>query len=709
MAEYNAKGNGLLLSQMDWENETAVAALLEELVSRKRKDNMEFEASTSMNWAWYEGRQDLVLSPLRDNSPLVPLPNPDGRIERFYNQIGPLMNQLVAILASEPVNPSTLPATDDFADMLVARRQTQFLSYYHNKLRIKSLVRKNDLQTTVTGDSYIKVSWNPSIGPQIDFADYFGGALKPKEILDLDLGDGETLRSRGFKSTKNAVGDIECDVVNATNLYWGPIGSEFRHAEWVIEVSEISRDEAAGDYGMNPEELVDGIGETARVYRAADYSRIEGWRNKDRDCVPKIELWAPRSSRIPHGLHLTMIGGKLYRPDGLMAPRGPDGEKWPWYANPYWHGEVPYVPFRFGQAPDRMHGICLVSQLLSPQHDLNQRMAQCSEIMDSAGYPVYWAAEGAIVNEEEMVAVGGGIRTYNQGYERPQKEEASSIPGSMFAQISLIMRMMQDIASVHAASLGQNPSGSRSNEQNEGLRQADEQPIAALLDERRDSWEQVFRRVLALGHQYIKEPRMLRVLGHDMAWSSLTLTGKDLVGEHAGVPGVDYFEVQVDTIGLPRGRMAAVNWVNALAKGGWLDPQNADDRRLVREMLRIGKLRQNADPRIMAAEVQYEEMMALMAGQFVQPAPGELHDEHRSVLRQYIQSPRFKRHPPQVQVMFLAHDRMHLQLMAKDTATERFTAEQVIAQVAAEFGLGQTQAQQPQPPAPQMASPAVAA
>lgn len=620
-------------------------------LSEKEEYNAVFERQAQLNMAWYLGYQYLVWDDAVDS--LIQMPVRESHRPRLvYNKIMPRLETIIGWMCREKIEFEVRPATDDDADTDIARTGTSVLRYYQDKLEYDSIDERSMRWALMTGDGFIKVCWDPTKGEMFNAAEMAGVT--------------ESEFKKTYKMDPNLqLGEVDVYTPSSLSLYW-PVGTDFENADWVVEVNERSVAYVAERYEVEPEELLGGNAkvENAMLYRASDIgpTGVTKKHKPDGQSCVVAELWVKKSKKLPKGWHAVMCNGKVLKSQ----------------PNPYNHGKIPYVQFKPIEVPDRPHGACYVDQLIGPQSDYNRSKNQQVENRELMANPFVLYQKGSIQRFDQWNSRPGGMREYLT--KAPEVVPGASMPSMTITQEARTEQDMQDIVGVHDASEGQNPTGVRSASAITALQEKDENRMSTGQRRRRDGHKRVGRLILQTAAQFVREERMTKVLGADDQMEYVKFKGSMLKGENMG-PGIDYFDVQIATDGMPKTRSAALSTAEMLIRAGALQPAaNPDDRDLLFRLTDIGS-DLNVDDAILDRKTARLENEQLTQGQWVEPRDFDDHDVHLREHKMYEKRGFFRNAPPEVQAMHLAHRQKHELLMAKQSLRAQIVMQQAMQEM----------------------------
>lgn len=642
----------LSLHELDFDDESKVLAFVSDAQQLKQRVNRQRELESIQNIAWYVGHQELMIS----KGGLSRLPNPYNRVRLTYNQILPQVEIVVSRMGFEPIHYDVLPDGTATDEMRAASLRTAVLrGYAEEVLDFAELDETVNLWAAIAGEAFVKVTWDPYAGADID-------ALG-------ELGMTEAQYRNTFKTDEVQLktGDVCVRDVQTFNLFHGPDGARFEDAEWVLEANERTKGYLKERYDLDDDELAEigsGDGEYL-IHRLEDISPTGAIaeRDSDSDTVVVWELWVRACGSLPKGRHVVIAGKKILRNQD----------------NPYNHRRIPYVRIPYHIVPGWSHGLSLVSNLRGPQSDLNKNMSQQVENRQLMANPFILARRNSLVNESEWNDLVGGVRHFT-GDQPPQIVPGVGMPNSTLQTLTQTKTFIQDLTAAHDVSQAKVPSGVKSGVAINTLKESDEARINRYARRRRKFWERVGELVLLTLEQFATEERYVQVLGKNRRWEVVAFTGEQLRGE--GRPGLKQYRVRVRTNGLPKSRVAQTELVNSLLERGvfQLPP---DQQRVVFQMLDLGDIGGGYDPKDADRQRARLENEMMLHGQYAQVRQFDDDETHQIEHKEFMRSEEFRQLDPRIQTLFEAHDLEH----DKNKIRRNLKARMLVQQVAAEIGL----------------------
>ena len=556
---------------VDWTNDDQVAGFVSVVLDDKHELNQEIERQSEMNSAWYRGLQQLFWS--NRSRRLVTQPNPNGRVRLVHNEMLGLIDGYAAKLSEDNISLGCERATDDITDYMKCYVQSRVLAAYQKLLGFETLIDENDLQTVCSGEGFIKVVWDSE-----------KGALAAPEDLELSPADMDMSPEEFEKALPEIaelrIGDLCVKSIDTFNIFWGPEGTTFDEADYVIEVYEKSKAHVMDRYGLTADEVNEGGDANRHRVRNAGYARRQEYGNVtgervNNENVVVAELWVAAKKNIPgleRGRHVIWINGKVPENDSI----------------PYDHGQIPIVYWQLQYVPGCYRGHTPVTDLIPPQRNINSAVSQFAENRERMANPVWVVAQSSIVDESEWVAVVGGVRQY-RGEKPPALEQGAAMPNSVLMMIDKDKKAMENIMAMRDVSNAKNPAGARSGSMLSLLKEGDDQRLNRVAKRRRTAYKKVGELMLSTLAQYATERRIIHVAGDDSEPITVAFSGGNIESPDGN------YNVVLNTRGSHRSMSARQSAVETAAQAGFLNPQDPRDRSLVLESLELGETPHNVD------------------------------------------------------------------------------------------------------------------
>lgn len=608
---------------------------LDSYLSSSREIRRRHEGQWFVNLAYFLGHQWVQY----DGRSLYEPALEPWQIKIVDNRVQPIT--LVAVAKMTKNRPSFVgvPATSDDTAIAAARLAERNLSEKWTTLDLQIKLRAALTWAQTCSIGYWKICWDKGAGREAlvlaneqgqIVKDEYGAPMTPAKAQVIP----EELRG-GIQEKRIAMGEIRCDVRSPFQVFPDPLSGEegLGSAEWVIEETVQSLDYARSRFDFDGEAdtslnegtmeamLPGGIGQRgAQQYRG----------------VKIREFWAKPSSTYPRGKHIVWVGSTVLAENDLS---------YPW---------LPYVAFRGTPVPGRYYPDAPVTQLISPQTELNKRKAQIAENAARIGNPTLLVPEG--LDYEYSGLPGGEMRYQNTGgpSDVPSFLQQPEVPGYIREDISRIEAALQEISGQRDVSKGMVPSGVTAASAINLLQEADDTRIGPEIADMEHTLAQAGQRIHWLTQKYYTDERMLRIAGEDGAWDIIPFRGKQLDGS-------DTIQVQAGS-SMPRSKaakQAAIQEILNLLLQYGMAPKERDLRRAFQEYDVGGLERLFADLGEDERQIQRENMLMASSGEPMEINSFDNDAAHVEGHEQFQKSAGYDRLPDEAKAAFEEHTAAH--------------------------------------------------
>ena len=153
--------------KLSWSDDAQLAQFCEDAWEHRSAEQQRAEQWGELVAAWYEGNQYLALTNVgMTNASDVRLATLDdfGRNRYVFNLFAPHLDQFVAKVAMDPLEPEAVPRSGSLPDLDAARLQTGVCQYYRDLLDLQHT--KDELMKIIAMDAmgFTKVVWDPLAG-----------------------------------------------------------------------------------------------------------------------------------------------------------------------------------------------------------------------------------------------------------------------------------------------------------------------------------------------------------------------------------------------------------------------------------------------------------------------------------------------------------------------------------------------------------------
>jgi hypothetical protein len=481
---------------------------LNDLVAASRNVRRKIERQMLLNLAFEEGRQWLAVD--RSGRLFKPAIEPWRELV-VDNRIRPVVRTEIAKMTKTRPQWVAVPRTADDEDIAAARLAERALEWQFNQLDLLRKLRAALLWSRICGAGFWKVWWDPNKGDSTQCLVYapgheqegqiakdgYGSPLKPEILPQLPPDVAETLQPK----TVN-MGDVCVDLRTPFDVYPDPLAGEegLESAEWVAEEAVYSKQYLKRRF---PDQ-VDKLNFDARPTTGIAESRLPGFMEDTvtgYDAARVSELWEKPSPDHQNGRYVCWSG------DTVLAE----------HENPFpW---LPYVMFRGIPVPGRFWPDAPVSNLVSPQCELNKRKAQIAENAERTGNPVL--LRSAQNEDVEWNTLPGGEVVFQDiatPGSVPQWMQPPILQSYVENDVDRWEQAIREISGQHEVSSAQVPTGVTAASAISLLQEQDDTRLGPDIADMEQALAGAGRRLNYLMANYYTDQRFIRIAGDDSEW-----------------------------------------------------------------------------------------------------------------------------------------------------------------------------------------------
>jgi hypothetical protein len=600
----------------------------EELYRKAESHRQRYEPQWYLNLAYYQGNQWVGWDGNGIFQPVVP----KNRLRLVDNRIQPIVRTEVAKMTKSRPSFVAAPRTADDSDARAAKLSEFGLEYQWSYQRLTPKQRQALLWSRITGAGFWKICWDRGKGDEFEVVlgvdgepllDEYGAPVRRDSV------EGEV------EVKKLAVGDIHVELKTPFEIYVDPLATEdgLESARWVIEKAVRSPSYLKERYKVDIEPDADapqGITES----RTASTGGREG--------VNVYEYWSRPSPEEPRGKHVVWVKGQTLLNED----------------NPY--DDLPYVMFRGIPVPGRFWPDSVVSQLISPQTELNKIISSIAENAQRIGNPAILKSRQA--NVEWTGAIGEEILFDDtMPNSVPQFLQVPEIPGYVRERIDRIETSMREISGQHEITHGQVPTGVTAASAINLLQEQDDTRLGPDITDMEHSITLAGRMILKLMARYYTDERTMRIAGEDGRWDIESFRGSQLDG---------YQDVDVQPgSSMPRSKAAKQAAMQELLQLviQYGMPLNQRDLRKFFKDYEVGGLERLFAGLGTEESYTQRENARFLAGEQVEISEWDNHEAHIEAHSELLKSPTLERAEattPGVKDALLGHLDLHKQALA---------------------------------------------
>lgn len=582
----------------------------------------------ALQLAWVRGHQNTDIDKGKWAQPTKDM----WRSRLITNLMLPTVRRNVAKLTPANLNWDAIPATPDEDDIEIASITTKVLQdTWIRTNMLKNLIRIAFWQSTVA-NAFLKVGWDIERGDEIKIKTKNLEKETMERFLEF-LGIGEMPEEVQLRS-----GEVYVDPVPPFNIICDPLASVFEDTDWVIETQIRSKDWLIEKFGNK---WKDKLSETATV-EIFLYPYIYNENTLPKKGVLTQELYIKKTAKFPKGRYCFIADGQF-----LDKPRD----------NPFKHGKLPYVHFLEIYDPASMWGTCAAEQIRSDQAQYNHTKSGITDHISQMG-KLQWLNPNK--SGSNFTNRPGAIINYRYPL-KPEQTKLSPLPSYIERTLERTRRDIQDGASDHNVSQGQNEPGLRSGKAIIALQDADDAVLNSTLLWFNDGVAKAGKLAAQTLSQFATEQRTVYIVGEFNEQEALTYTGSDLVGGSQG----DYFNVRVKTApSQVMSRLARQQQMVQMIELGVLNPQDPKDKAIIVGVIGLADTITYFDEFAAERTRQWKEIELMIQGQQVNVTQFEDHDTHVKMIRKFIASGKRNKVPPKVLKLIIQHGQQHEQMQA---------------------------------------------
>jgi hypothetical protein len=606
-----------------------------------------------LNCSFYDGRQWVMFDGNRIYEPQIA----SDRAKLTDNRIRPVVLTRVAKKTKTRPVWVGVPRTSSDDDIAASRFAEAALDWYWkpSQLNLGPKLRAALTWADVAFAAFWKVTWDPTKGNTLDclvyrdghpeagkpVKDEYGAPLKIEEAGQID---SETLNHVEAKTVN--MGDVDVTLRTFFHLFVDPLATEegLGSAQFLIDEGIFSPDYVKDHYDVDLDPDTDpspGVVESRLPTSVTGAGNPQGYQG-----VRLREYWHKPSSAHPNGRRVVWAKNKkLFEGD-----------------NPYpW---LPYVMFGGTPVPGRFWPNSPVSDLISPQTELNKTKSQIADNAQRIGNPPLL----------EPVTMGEDFEWHGLPGERvkfvptggpdsaPAFMDVPELPAYVQNQLESIEQSIREISGQHEVSSSQVPAGVTAASAINLLQEQDDTRLGPDIADMETTLAEAGKRILWLLGRYCTDQRTMRIGGEDGDWDFLAWKGQML-------EGCDDIEVQVGS-GIPQSRAAKQATISQMLNTFIQNGKPLDDRTL-RKVLRefeVGGL-ESFFSTISRDETQVnDENRRMCLGEEVTVNSFDNDQGHVTAHQEFRKTARYRRtvaQNPDVDAMFEAHVSAHKERMAQ--------------------------------------------
>lgn len=459
-------------------------------------------------------------------------------------------------------------ATGDIEDIQVAQVATKVLQGYWHKEKMPRHLVDSLTWTGITGNSFIRVVWDPTRGQQMattpeDLGLSMDGAIPP-ELLQAITASGLIPFSGG---------DLFFESRSPFEIDPDEGGKKIEDLEFLIDTSIRSPGHIRDRYGVEidnahakDQSLTKHYLDRISNFTEPDSSDATFGSESDDSGVAEHTLWVRPCKKYPKGLWVVTAADQEMARGELDTPA------------------IPYIHLMDIPVPGRFWATSSVAQCLELQRDYNTGRSKLVDWRNLMANPKWLVAKGAGIKDSALTDEPDEVVEYTYPF-KPEQVAPPPIPESVFKTLDLTLRDIEDVSGQREVSNARVPTGVRSGTMIAQLEEQDESLIAPTVMLTEEALGLLGSYALHILHRRVDAQRLVKYTGKDNEVEAVQFTGRDIVGKRGAE--VDYFDVKVELGSqLPLSKGAKHAFIMDLVQVGVLDPKA--DRSMILTMLDIG-------------------------------------------------------------------------------------------------------------------------
>lgn len=628
----NPGARGTNGARVDWGDERQVVNFVEEKWDERDRTRQAIEKQWFINIAQYMGYQYHVFENLTGN--LICPPTIPGRVRIVCNRLLPIARKFVAKALKDRPIWNVVPATADTEDQARALVAKKVLEYYWRWLHMDRKLVDAFTWLATTGNVFLRAAWDPHAGPEMGFT--------PQELEPFVDDYGPFMKETGGSLH---LGDLDVSVRAPFSITVDPMANSLDDAAWLIDSQMFAPEYLEDRYGVNLAGETDDSALTnfylKRIKQlAGPYAGFLQNSDDEDNTVLAHELWVNPTKKYPNGYHCLIANGKALTPKKSRD-----------LPNPF--KRIPYSHLLEIKVPGRFWGTCALEHAIPLQAEYNRGRSQLIEHRNKVANAKFLEPiEAQIDNAAFTTGIGERIK-YRGAYE-PKYMQMPSMPEFVPKLLEWALKDLEDLTAVHEVTQARAPGGVRAASAIALLQEQDEQTLAPTFQLISHELSRIGSWLLELAHKHVTEDRLVKITGDSGKVETMIFTGRMLVGEKQGMPGVNYFDVET-SLGsqIPASPMQRKQWLIELVQAGIINPER--DRKKIIQMLKLG----SEEPFLSEgqADTQNAEEANLLMMQGV-PVPVHPSDDviiHLDALRNFQKRPYYRENAnPLVEQIFEA-------------------------------------------------------
>lgn len=593
-----------------------LASWIQDQYTKAKNNRSVLERQWYLNMAFFYGRQNVQWIPTAASTSgfkLYTPPAPPWRVRLVINKVRTIVRTEVSKLTAKKPNFMVVPSSTEDEDIFAARAAQQILDYAYDCKGIHDTLIDSAWWQSVCGNGFVKTYWDPN---GVDYETGQKGIICPEPVTPFHIFVPD-LRVR----------DIE-------------------KQPWVIHASTKSKDYVKATWNADVNTTV----KAASDLLEDTFLSMVGAKPTLNEEVLCLEMWIKPYGHpnYPQGGRVVLAGNKIVVNDQTF---------------PYEHGEYPFT--KLDHVPSgKFYTSSNVEDLIAPQREYNRTRSQLIENKNRMSRPQLMAPEGS-VDARKMTSEPGQLIEYKYGIGKPEPIPLQGMPAYVQQELDRLQSDMDDISGQHEISRGNTPSQVTAATAISYLQEQDDTKLAGAIHSVERAVEKIGRQYLSLAKQYWTTDRLVKVVGTDSYFDAMMLKGESVVDSN----GKASADVRVEAgSALSTSTAARTSVIMELMKNQLLPP----DQGL--KYMGIGGLDKIFEEQQSDFRAAQRENLRLASNANVPVNTWDNHQAHIDAHNRFRKTEQFELLPPETQVLYEQHVKLHQTAMATDAQAKQVDA-----------------------------------
>lgn len=586
-----------------------------------------FQLQFAVNTAYYLGFQHLNYSPI-DGTILRDIDNE----ELIINRIAPFVELRVAKLTRAKPILTVVPSKKERDKIQGAELSEMLVKYLWKCQDMDQKLRYLALLLNIYGSVFIKTLWNPSKGEKVKNKIEDGH-------LRLD-DDGEE------EYEEFITGEIETHIKSPFSIFASPGAHTLKEADWIIDkstmtvrqlqetyphvdIDEIKLSEETTEYERFVNRLQSPIFSVYSGYTTSRKERIQ--KVKDHQLVTVKEFWLKPNEVYPKGVVATVVGDKLI-----------DFQEFP---NQFY--EYPFIKIDEKEQPFSFYGGATVSRLIPLQRRYNEARTQISKNAAMFASVKWWVPKGSGLHQDSLSDESGEIVETNANLPRPQQMEVMPMPQYVMDSQMQDLKDIREISGEREASEVAGLPQVTASVALETVAELSEAILGPVIKNVESGLIELGRQWLILANENYDDPRTLKIVGPNNEYMIKDFDKEDLKHQTDVTIQLESF------LGMSK-QAQQQKILDMWDRRVITDPNSFLDAFISGDVEKLRRAQASFE------KVIAEDVQAIKDGKMPPILPADNHILYIARLSEFIQSPEFRRLPPDRQQIAMGVLQQHI-------------------------------------------------